>query len=105
MPQLHLYNSLKVSVLNDLIPSLYARQNWEFELLNSNLFNESIIKLIIASENEEEEKKDKKNKFSNENDYLDKSELPKILNIDKFGDNQVNKSQERDHLEQEKQKF
>ena len=63
----------------------------EFE--NHDLFNESIIKLIIASENEEENK-DKKNKFSNENDYLDKSELPKLLNIDKFGDNQVNKSQE-----------
>ena len=61
---------------------------------SSNLFNESIIKLIIANENEEEENKTKKNKFSNENDYLDKSELPKILNIDKFGDNQVNKSQE-----------
>ena len=61
---------------------------------NFDIFNENIIKIIIASENEEEENKDKNNKFSNENDYLDKSKLPKILNIDKFGDNQVNKSQE-----------
>ena len=40
-----------------------------FKKENTSLFNESIIKLIIASENEEEEETgDKKNKFSNQND-------------------------------------
>ena len=57
-------------------------------------FNENIEKLIIANENDDENEDKKSIKFSNENDYLDKSNLPKRLYIDKFGEHQVNKSQE-----------
>ena len=57
---------------------------------NSNLFNKNILDLIIANEPEQKEN----NKFSNENEYLKKEELPSKLNIPKFEDSQLNKSQE-----------
>ena len=57
-----------------------------------NLFNENILKLIIAGELDEEQ--EKQNKFSNENEYLNKSDLPQKLNIPKFENFQLNKCQE-----------
>ena len=58
----------------------------------SNLFDTNILELIIGAENKEE--KDNKNKFKNENDYLNKSKLPSKLNIAKFENSTLNKSQE-----------
>ena len=56
---------------------------------NSNLFDNNILELIIGNEHEEENKN-----FTNENDYLDKSKIPKRFNLSQFENNQLNESQE-----------
>ena len=63
---------------------------------SNNLLDEDILELIIANNKneDEEEEKDKKEQFSNENKFVDKSRLPKNLNISKLENNILNKSQE-----------
>ena len=64
----------------------------KLKMENLNLFDKNILELIIGNENKEE--KDNKNKYLNENDYLNKSKLPQKLNIAKFENSELNKSQE-----------
>ena len=64
----------------------------KLKMENLNLFDKNILELIIGSENKEE--KDNKNKCLNDNDYLNKSKLPQKLNIAKFENSELNKSQE-----------
>ena len=64
----------------------------KLKMENLNLFDKNILELIIGSETNEE--KDNKNKYLNENDYLNKSKLPQKLNIAKFENSELNKSQE-----------
>ena len=64
----------------------------KLKMENLNLFDKNILELIIGNENKEE--KDNKNKYLNDNDYLNKSKLPQKLNIAKFENSELNKSQE-----------
>ena len=57
-----------------------------------NLFNNNILNLIIASENEEKDKN--KILISNNNEYLNKSDLPQRVNIANNENSILNKSQE-----------
>ena len=73
----------------------------EFNQKKSNLFNKNIQLLILGKEvkEEKEEKEEKgeieeKDHFSNENEYIDKSDIPTRLNIHEFENVKLNPSQE-----------
>ena len=94
-----LFNGLD-KLLNDgtyLIKEKDSTSNYErimdgldkFNKKNSNLFNKDIQLLILGKEGKEE-----KNHFSNENEYLDKSNIPTRLNIHEFENIKLNPSQE-----------
>ena len=61
---------------------------------NSDLFDKNILDLIIGIEPDEDKTKGKKDQFNNENEYLDKNNLPRRLYIQKFDNKQLNKNQE-----------
>jgi len=67
----------------------------EFNQKKSNLFNKNIQLLILGKEGKEDKKeKEEKDHFSNENEYIDKSDIPTKLNIHEFENVKLNPSQE-----------